>query len=123
MTLNYFQIAALMLGAVVFYIIIERVFSRVVNPKKHPRLPSTCEAIDRIEKEGYAALFYMPGSEVRENSKLWDALEVLKSSGHIIVDQSGHLVGQASKVRMDAQEKADVLRSKFKIVKDSGETE
>ncbi len=121
MTLNYFQIAGLMLGSVVFYKVFVYLISRLADPKNHPRIPSTSDAIDRIEKEGYAAMFYMPGSKVRENSELWDALEALKHNGHIIVDQDGHLVGQVAKVRMDAQEKAEMFRAKFKIVKDETE--
>ncbi len=87
MTLTYFQITTLIVGTIIFSKLIEFLISRIVNPKNHPRIPSTEKALDIITAKGYQAYLWLPGTKRHTDKKMFDALEVLKHNGYIVIDE------------------------------------
>ena len=73
-------------------------------------------ALDVIEKHGLEAHYYLPSIGSRKDEELSHALDLLSSSGFIITDQNGQLIGKAAKTRLSSQEKAENRRSTFKVV-------
>ncbi len=116
MTLNYLQIAALMIIPLGIYILINKAIERAANPKNHPRIPSTENALDIITTRGYQAYLWLPGTKHREDQTMFDALEALKHNGYIITDEKGCLSGGVAKARLNSNEKANHLRANFKII-------
>jgi hypothetical protein len=78
---------------------------------------SIADAIDIIEDRGYQAFYYLHDLEPKDDLEFWNAVETLKYSGHIIVNQNGSLMGQMAAVRMTSQKRAEMLRAKFKLIK------
>lgn len=54
--------------------------------------------LDVIEKHGFEAHLYLPTIGHQDDQELWDALERLRLSGHIITDRTGSLVGKVEKI-------------------------
>ncbi|ODM57005.1 hypothetical protein [Vibrio harveyi] len=99
-----------------------RYWLRFINPFVHAQGEHLSEnakksALDVLEQHGFEAHFYMAGIGHREDKDLSNALDLLSSSGYIITNQDGELVGKVAKARVSTDERAKERRATFRIIK------
>jgi hypothetical protein len=97
---------------------LQRLLQRLVGSNAYPTMLSETsreKALDTLSKHCIDAHFYLPAAGCMD-VELEAALRLLGSSGYLMTDATGSLVGHVGKARLTSDERARETRKRFFLV-------